>query len=581
MSKTLKYSSSLFILLLCTLTLNAQNIVGYKIMIGSDAPAFLAFPTEVDNARWDNNEMNEFFKFSTRNENTMQISYNGKKDPPVTGTGFSVIQGKNTHLFTLVFKKDYDINKDPVLYYDFGDKSKLKLAAEKARTQSPGQPAASSKNEPVVASVSKEEQQKAAQEEKEQKEAQRKEDEKRKKEMTLAQQQKKKEIEAQQKAEAGKAKQQEKAREADIAKAKADAARIEAEQKKAKEEADAVAKANAEADRKKAEETARLKKEKEAENKRLALEAAQQKEKDKLEADKAKVARDREARQQAEEKRLAAQQEKERIAKEAQDKADAERERRAELARQQAEAKRIAKEEADAKLLALQKAKEEAKKNEQYSMAGLWNRYGKKGINLFEIPPEQFNYNNTDFYVSADTVNNLENSNIFLAEPTRLDISAEAKNDVNVALKSISFKGAIAYYRIEISNDSKDDYLVGANNLAWYNPDGSPKNFLKCSYLTYIGFFPLVKPGEHRSYIYATRAANINDEDKLVFTVNERRTEKPRFEIFFDGSVYRKELSRIETPINASGKKATPNTDKKESRKERKEREKKEKQQKD
>jgi hypothetical protein len=581
MSIPLKYSSILFLFLLGTLSLSAQNIIGYKILIGSDAPAFLAFPTEVDNARWDNNEMNEFFKFSTRNENTMQISYNGKKDPPVSGTGFSVIQGKNTHLFTLIFKKDYDINKDPVLYYDFSDKSKLKSAAEKAKTQSPGQPAATSKDEPAVASVSKEEQQKAAQEEKEQKETQRKEDEKRKKEMTLAQQQKKKEIETQQKADAEKTKQQEKTREADIAKAKADAARIEGEQKKAKSEADAVAKANAEADRKKTEEAARLKNEKEAENKRLAMEAAQQKEKDKLEADKAKVARDRIAREQAEQKRLAAQQEKERIAKEAQEKADAERERKAELAAQQTEAKRIAKEEADAKLLALQKAKEEAKKNEQYSMVGLWNHYGKKGINLFEIPPEQFNYNNTDFYVSGDTVNNLANSNIFLAEPTRLDIAAEAKSSVNIALKSISFKGAIAYYRIEVSNDSKEDYLVGANNLAWYNPDGSPKNFLKCSYLTYIGFFPLVKPGEHRNYIYATRAANINDDDKLVFTVNERRADKPHFEIFFDGSVYRKELARVETPIDASGKKAPSATDKKESKKERKEREKREKQQKD
>jgi hypothetical protein len=87
----------------------------------------------------------------------------------------------------------------------------------------------------------------------------------------------------------------------------------------------------------------------------------------------------------------------------------------------------------------------------------------------------------------------------------------------------------------------------------------------------------LVKPGEHRNYIYATRAANINDGDKLVFTISERRPEGPKFEIFFDGSVYRKELARIETPIGVSKNKSDNSTDRKESRKERKEREKREK----
>lgn len=563
---------SLLLLLVCSGSLSAQNIVGLRIIIGSDAPAFLAFPTEVDNARWDNNEMNEYFKFSTRNENTMQISYNGKKDPPVSGTGFSVIQGKNTHLFTLVFKKDYDINKDPVLYYDFSDKSKLKSAAEKAKAHGQGNPGATISEDQAVASAEV-----LKKQDQEDQTIRRKEEEQRKKEMSLAQQQKKKEIEAQQKAEAEKVKQQEKTREAEIAKAKADARQTEAEQKKAKEQADAIAKANAEAGRKKAAETEQLKKEQDTEDKRLALQAAQQKEKDKQEADKVKVERDRIAREAAEQKRLAAQQEKERITRAAQEKADKEREQKAETARRQAEVKQKAREEAEARLLALQKEKEEAKKNTQYTLAGLWNRYGKKGINLYEIPPEQFNFNNTDFYVSADTVRNFEQSNIFLAEAPRLNISSETRKEVSIALKSISFKGAIAYYRIEVKNDSKEDYLVGANNLAWYNPDSSPKNFLKCSYLTHIGFFPLVKPGEHRDYIYATRAANINDDDKMVFTVNERRPDAPKFEIFFDGSVYRRELARVETPIGVSKKKGDGGPAPQESRKERKEREKKEK----
>lgn len=549
----------------------AQNLVGMKIMIGADAPAFIVFPSEVTNARWDNNEMSEYFKFSTRNENTMQISYNGKKDPPATGTGFSVIQGKNTHIFTLFFKKDYDINKDPVLYYDFSDKGKLKAAAEKLGKQN----TRSTETEEEHALADNREEERA------QEEARRREDEKRKKEMAAAQQQKKKEIEAQQKIEAEKAKQEEKTREAEIAKAKAEAQRKEAEQKKAKEDQEAIAKANEAAERERSAEEAKLRKEKEAEERRLAQEAAQQREKERQEKDRAKAERDRIAREAAERKRIAARDEQERIAKEKQEQAEAERRRKAEIARQEAEARRKAKEEAEARVLALQQEKEEAIKNARYTMAGLWNRYGKKGINLYEIPPEQPNYNNTDFYVAKDTLQNFEQSNIFLTEAPRLNIAGESRENITAKLKSISFKGPIAYYRIEIQNNDQEDYLVGANNLAWYNADGTPKVFLKCSYLSHIGFFPLVKPGDTLDYIYATRAANISDNDKLVFTINERRADRPRFEIFFDGSVYRKELARIEKPLGAAAPRQERNSTKKESKKDRKKEKKERKEQKE
>jgi len=547
----MKYTAFLFPLLLCIAFRSpAQNIVGYRILVGADAPAFLAFPSEVENARWDNNEMNDFFKFSTRNENTMQISYNGKPDPPVSGTGFSVIQGKNTHIFTLVFKKDYDINKDPVLYYDFSDKHKLKAAAAQGRG---GGSAVASAGEHTAEAPGNAEEDKAAQ---------RREEERRRKEMALAQQQKQKELEKQQKEEAEKAKQLEKAREAEIARAREEARRREAEQQKAQEQEAAIARANAEAQRKKEEEEIRLKKQKEEEDRLLAQEAARRKEKEKQEADKAKAERDRLAREEAERRRTAARAEQERLAKEKAEKEEAERLRKTELARQEAAARQKAKEEAEARLLALQREKEEAKKNARYTLAGLWNRYGKKGINLYEIPPEQSSYNNTDFYVAQDTVRNFLQSNIFLAEPSRLDIAAAPQKGIRVSLKSISFSGPIAYYRISVENGGTDDYLVGANSLAWYLPDGSPKVFLKCSYLTHISFFPLVKPGETRDYIYATRAANINEEDRLVFTLKERRPEQPAFEIFFDGSIYRKELARVEKPMNAGMQKERGNEEK-------------------
>ena len=570
-SKITLFSVFIFFIILCNNNFShAQNIIGWRIMIGANAPAFLAFPTEVDNARWDNNEMNDFFKFSTRNENTMQISYNGKGEPPTSGTGFSVIQGKNTHIFTLIFKKEYDINKDPVLFYDFSDKAKLKAAAEQAKKSAAPAQANTDKDEPVVAANTK------AQEQEEKAEAQRraKEEETRKKELAVAQQQRKKEIEVQQKAEAEKAKQAEKARETEIAKAKAEAIARDNEQKKAKAEEAAIAKANAEAERKKNEEATRLKREKEAEDKRLALASAQQKEKEKQEKDRDKAAKDKAARELAEQKQQEAQAEKLRLAQEKLERDEAERKRRAALAQQQAEAKRIAKEEAQAKLAALEKERELAKRNAQYNIVGLWNRYGKKGINLYEIPHEQHNYNNTDFYVAKDTFQNYQNSQVFLAEEPRLNISTPTKKDVTLTLESISFKGPIAYYKVQVKNNGKDDYLVGVNKLAWYNPDGSAKLFLKASYITDIGFFPMVKPGETKSYVYATRAANINNDDHMVLYVNERRMEQPAFEISFDGSVYQKELARVEKPLGAKGKNGDKEFSKKEQKKSRKERKK-------
>lgn len=556
MSFSLRYLPAVLLLSVLCLAARAQNIVGWKILIGADAPAFIAFPSEVDNARWDNSEMNDYFKFSTRNENTMQISYNGKKDPPVTGTGFSVVQGKNTHIFTLVFKKDYDINKDPVLYYDFSDKAKLKAAAEQVHKQNAGSP-----QEPVLVANTRQ----AQEPDQGQKEALVPQ-----KETVQERRKKQQEIAAQQKAEAEKAKQQDQAREAAIAAAKAEAQRKAQEQQKAQAQEAAIARANAEAEKKKAAEESKRQQEQAAEDKRMAQEATARKAKAQQEQDKASAERDRIAREEAERKRIAAREEQEQKAKEQAERAEAERQRKALLARQEAEAREKARAEAEARLLALQQEQEAAKKNARYSLSGLWERYGKKGINLYDIPPEQNQYNNADFYVTKDTLKNFEQSRIFLSEPARLAIASTVQKGIKASLKSISFSGPIAYYRIGIQNNSQDDYLAGANNLAWYNPDGSPKVFLKCSYLTYIGFFPLVKPGDTCDYIYATRAANINPDDKLVLTINERRAGGPRLELFFEGAVYLQELARVTQPLGHSGSKSSQ--EQQETRKERKER---------
>jgi hypothetical protein len=521
-----------FILIMCLCSAaRAQNIVGYKIFIGEDAPAFIAFPSEIANARWDNSEMNDFFKLSTRNENTLQISYNGKSDPPASG-GFSVIQGKNTHIFTLVLKKDYDINRDPPLYYDFSDKGKLKAAAEQARKNTPETAA----GDPVVASDKdkrREANEAAAAEEQ------------RKKDIAAAKEQKRKEAEAQQKEAARKAAEADKEREAEIAKAKEDARRKEQEQKKAREQEAAIEKANKEAEQARLAEAARLKRLQEEEDRKAAQAAAAQKQKEQQERDAAKRLRDEQEREAAEQKRLAAQAEQERLLREKQQQAEAERAQKAALAKEEAEAKRKAKEEADQRLAKLRQEKEEARRQEQYTMTGLYLRYQKDNINFYDIPPEQYHYNNADFYVEADTLENYSVSQKLIAEPGRLHIAADTKNQITASLESISFKDAMAYYKIRISNQSSEDYLVGANYLTWYQEDGKSL-FLKCSYLSYIGFFPIVKPGETKSYIYATRAANINREDKLVFTIAERRSHMPGFQIFFDGHVYNDELARIQ-----------------------------------
>lgn len=553
----MKIGKLLLSLIVFVWTLNlaqAQNIVGYKIQIAADAPAFIELPSEVDNARWDNNEMNNFYKFFTPNANVLQISYNGTPNPPKSGNGFSISQGKNTHIFYLEFIDKYDINKDPTLFYNFSDKSKLKAAAELAKKQkaiTAGNDIA--QNEEALRKQKKEERAALV--------LKQKEDEEKKAAMLLAQKKHKAEVEAESKAAAEKAKIEEANRQTEIAKAKKEAERIAAEEKKAKAQEEAIAKANAEADLKKKQEQEKKRKEQETEEKRLAAERKKQEEKDKLAAEQAKqeaelekLAKEKAAREEAEKKRLADKAEKERKEIELAQKAAEERERKAEVARKDAEAKQKAKEEAEAKLIALRAEQERQKAEKEYTQVGLWNRYGSKGINLYEIPIEQFAYNNADFYIAEDTLINANYSEQVLKQQDRININSETKAGITFSLKSISFDGPYAYYKLEVDNQSKEDYLVGANILAWYNSDGSPKVYLKCSYLTHISFFPLVKPAEKKQFVYVTRAANINNDDRLVFSVQERRPTKPKFDVLFAGSDYLNEFSRVAKQITVSEK---------------------------
>ncbi len=270
---------------------------------------------------------------------------------------------------------------------------------------------------------------------------------------------------------------------------------------------------------------------------------------------------------QEQEKRLA-QLERERLQKEADEKKESARlkaereEQERKLAALQRESQRKAQED-EARLLAIRKAKEDAerKKEEQqelkmklqkleqerrlndslalYSRVGLWNRYGSKGIDVFEMPRQQMDYVNADYFYISDTLKNYQVSKSVIAQSkSPLNISSSSNNQedgVSMTLESVTFEDAKAYFKIHIQNRTNDDYLMGLSRVHWYDKSNKSKKWLTLCYITYIKSFPIVLPGRDQYVVLVTREPNITDDESLVILINERRAQKPVKEIYITG----------------------------------------------
>lgn len=581
----------LFFLLFASLPAAAQNLNGQRITVGADAPAFLIFNDEVVNAEFSTPEGTRLYSCKVRNNKSMSLTYKGDGKQVPDNIGLTVQEGKRNHYFIISFNKDYDINRDPSLWYDYSNLKDLKKIAQKLSTT----------NKDDLAKIEEEEKEQA-----------KKEEEKRQSDVAKAQQTREQEAErirkelkemekkdskAQQELETKltKAKEDEQKRNEEKKKAADDAKQKEAERlkieallkqetdqhkkddetarKKEEEErrkadlkaaeekkaAELAAKKKAEEDKKRAEEIARLKeadrikaeaelkRRQEEERKKADLQAqADAKRKAEEEKKQQEIARKKQEednrRAQAEAKRK----EEERVLREAAEKAKVEEERR-----------KKEHEEAVARLKALEEEKERQRQEKAYTRGGLWERYGSKGINIFDIPDKQPQYVNSDFYLTADTLRNYQYSMELLKAPANLAIASQetVNGGVSMTLENIAFSGPNAYFKLHINNKSKEDFLMGAALVRWYNADETYRKPLRCSYVTFIQSFPIVRPGQDARIVVVIRDANIQDGDMLNINIGERRADRKNMDIVFDGKVYNKERMKIEkklTPDDAA-----------------------------
>lgn len=207
-------------------------------------------------------------------------------------------------------------------------------------------------------------------------------------------------------------------------------------------------------------------------------------------------------------------------------------------------------------LQAKQIAVEDEKK---YTTLGLWKRYGQYGINLYEIPDDQKNWINGDFFIAADTIYNYEQAQLVLQKPARqIEASYGAfKEPITLKITDISFSGPFTYYKINIENNSKEDFLSGGIVMDIYDENKAHKQQMKCSYFTYIAFYPIIKPNTNQNVVFVTRTPVVEPSDDAIIYFNERRKAYGGSYIILSGSTLLKEQGKTDKLISPKKSSAT------------------------
>lgn len=540
--------------------LAAQNISGEKITIGRESITIINFPDKVLNINFSDDAAYDFYTPKRREEKSISLQFNKEKESGPS-TNLLVNEGGRSHMFRLIYDSTYNINDDsrPPLWYDHSDLKELKAFVQKLKED-----ASKPQDEASL-----------AKEKKEKEERDRKEAEQRRSEALAAQKQqeeaaaeKEKELEKQRKAEA----QEQKEQAAELAKAKKEAedkekqAKIAADKEeqarkladeKARKDAEALAKTQAEEDKRLAD--LKAKQEAEARVKEQALKEAQAK-KDEDALAKAQADKERKDREAAEALAKAEKEaedrkklEEEKVAK--QKAAEEEKRKLAEEEAAKKEAERIA---AQERLAKLQEERELTEENKRYSEVGLWQRYGSKGIDLYNFPRNHVPTVISDFYIARDTVRNFRISDSILKAdiPDKLNITAEApvNKGVNITLENMVFKDIQTFYKIKVENTTDEDFLLGRTYIYWYDANNKAKQIIKSTYITYISFFPIVRPKSTRYIVFSTRSPNMLDDESMVLFVDERRKDKGSASIVISGATYNKELAKVQAAANKNKK---------------------------
>lgn len=552
----------------------SQNINGQKIIIGRESITIINFHDKVLNINFSDDDAYDYYIPKRREEKSISIQFNKEKNT-APNTGLLVNEGGRSHLFRLVFDSTYNINDDsrPPLWYDHSDMKRLKSFVQKQKDIE--------KLSETDKAIAQNQQEKEAAEERKKEilAAQKKADEDAAKKATELEKQRKidEEKQKQEAVEIAKAKKETEEKEKQVKLAEQQkAAAKKASEEKAKTDAEVLAKQKAAEDKRlqdlktkqqaealaREEELKKIKAQKDAE----ALAKAQ---KEKELKDK-KAAEELAKAQAAVEERKRMQEEK--LAK--QKALEAEQQRKAEEEMAKKEAERIA---AAERLAKLEEERKEREKEKPYTEIGLWQRYGKKGIDLYNFPREQINTVVADFYIINDTLRNYKISDSLIKEdiPDKVNITATApiNKGINFTLENIFFKDVFTYYKIKVDNTTNEDFLMGPIYMYWYDANDKAKQIIKSSYITHINFFPLVRPKTTQYIVFVTRSPNVIDEESLVIFLEERRKEKGKTSLVIGGQVYNRELAKVQAAMNAAAKKSNAEEGGKKKKKQRKNRE--------
>src|SRR5690606_12721874 len=133
-----------------------------------------------------------------------------------------------------------------------------------------------------------------------------------------------------------------------------------------------------------------------------------------------------------------------------------------------------------------------------------------------------------------------------------IEAGAVINGGVKMTLENIAFKDVHTYYKVRIDNNSSEDFLLGKTYMYWYDENDKAKMIIKGSYLTYISFYPIIRPHTRQYIVFATRSPNVIENESLVLFIDERRKEKGGASIVIPGKNYVNELAKVQSTVKAA-----------------------------
>ena len=162
-----------------------------------------------------------------------------------------------------------------------------------------------------------------------------------------------------------------------------------------------------------------------------------------------------------------------------------------------------------------------------YSMEELNKKYPK--INFTSKPADQLMAP-----PPANPKNNFRLYNDILALPPKISITSTSEG-INIIATRLVFEDSLVYLRVLIQNDSDKDFLTGAMMVSWTRRSG---NVIKL-YPVYLfpDYFPLIKPGNQATVIYAFKSYVVSNDESIKFNMQDR-LHKINLDLDIPGVIY-------------------------------------------